>query len=192
MADPEILTRRLKLSRLVLSDARTMYEYRSDPEVCRYQSFEPKSLAEVEAFIDALGAIAFDTAGSWFQFAIRHLETGVLVGDLGVRFTAEDPRQVELGFTVAPKHQGQGFGTESVSGVLNHLFVDLQKHRVFASVDPRNKPSVLLLERVGMRMEAHFRESLWFKNEWADDMVFGILRSEWKGPALHGSDEEYK
>jgi RimJ/RimL family protein N-acetyltransferase len=47
-------------------------------------------------------------------------------------------------------------------------------------VDPRNEPSVALLKRVGMRQEAHFRESLWFKGEWVDDMVFGILGSEWK------------
>jgi len=31
-----------------------------------------------------------------------------------------------------------------------------------------------------MGEEAHFRESLWFKGEWVDDMVFGILKSEWE------------
>jgi RimJ/RimL family protein N-acetyltransferase len=31
-----------------------------------------------------------------------------------------------------------------------------------------------------MRQEAHFRESLWFKGEWADDVVFAILESEWQ------------
>jgi RimJ/RimL family protein N-acetyltransferase len=25
------------------------------------------------------------------------------------------------------------------------------------------------------------RESLWFKGEWVDDMIFGILESEWSG-----------
>jgi RimJ/RimL family protein N-acetyltransferase len=181
LAGPEILTQRLRLSRLVASDAPALYEYRSDPEVCRYQSFEPGSLADVVAFIDGLEATPFDTPGSWFQFAIRLLESGLLVGDLGVHFTAEDPRQVEIGFTVAPRHQGQGLGTESVVGMLNYLLVDMQKHRVYASVDPRNEPSVSLLERVGMRMEAHFRESVWSKGEWTDDMVFGILKSEWDG-----------
>jgi RimJ/RimL family protein N-acetyltransferase len=37
-----------------------------------------------------------------------------------------------------------------------------------------------LLKRVGMRQEAHLRQSLWFKGEWVDDMVFGILETEWK------------
>jgi RimJ/RimL family protein N-acetyltransferase len=178
LAGPEIRTQRLRLSQLVADDASAMYQYRSDPDVCRYQSFEPGSLSDVEAFIGGLQSTAFDTAGTWFQFGIRLQETGLLLGDIGAHFTASDPRQVELGVTVAPKHQGQGFGTEAVIGLLDHLLVGMQKHRVFASVDPRNAPCVALLHRVGMRKEAHFRESLWFKGEWVDDVVFGVLRSE--------------
>lgn len=179
LEEPEILTQRLKLSPLMASDATAMYEYRSDPEVCRYQSFEPGSLGEVESFIDGLKNNIFDTAGTWFQFAIRHQDRGQLTGDLGVHFCADHPQQVEIGFTVSPAFQGQGFGTEAVTGILDHLFGSLQKHRVFASVDPRNEPCIRLLKRVGLRQEAHFRQSLWFKGDWADDLVFGILASEW-------------
>lgn len=179
MEGPEILTQRLRLSRLMAGDAPAMFEYRSDPEVCRYQSFEPGSLGDVEEFIRCLESTPFDTAGTWFQFAIRLRETGQLIGDLGAHFIADDPRQVEIGFTVSPASQGQGFGTEAVTGVLDFLFGTLRKHRVFASVDPNNQPSVALLKRVGLRQEAHFSKSLWFKGDWADDMVFGILGSEW-------------
>jgi RimJ/RimL family protein N-acetyltransferase len=176
-----IPTRRLKLTPLVASDAPAMYEYRADPEVCRYQSFEPGTLGDVEAFIDGLQANEFDTAGTWFQFTIRLRDSGQLIGDFGTHFDADDPRQVEIGFTVSRAHQGQGYGTEAVIGVLDHLLGPLGKHRVYASVDPRNEPCVALLKRVGMRQEAHFRANLWFKGEWADDMVFGILASEWEG-----------
>ena len=179
MVGPEILTQRLRLSQLVVSDAPAVLEYRSNPDVCRYQSFEPGSLADVEAFIGDVQPNAFDTAGTWFQFAIRLQVSDVVVGDIGARFTSDDPRQVEIGFTVAPEYQGQGYGAESVSGLLGFLLVDCKKHRVFASVDPRNEASIKLLRRVGMREEAHFRQSLWFKGEWVDDMVFGILESEW-------------
>ncbi|HQU27772.1 MAG TPA: GNAT family protein [Nitrospirales bacterium] len=179
MAGIKILTRRLRLSQLVTSDALAMYEYRTDPEVCRYQTFEPGSLSDVEGFIGGMESIIFGTPGTWFQFAIRQQESRLLMGDLGVHFIAEDPRQVEIGFTVAPAHQGHGFATEAVSGILSYLFEIEHKHRVFASVDPRNVRSVELLKRVGMRQEAHFRKSLWFKGEWVDDLVFGILEAEW-------------
>lgn len=183
MEGPEILTRRLRLSPLTASDAPAMYEYRSDPEICRYQSFEPGSLEEVEDLIEGQQHTAFDTAGTWFQFAVRQREDGGLVGDIGTHFLAGDPRQVEIGFTVSPKYQGRGYGTEAVNGVLGHLFGPLGKHRVFASVDPENKSSIALLKRVGMRQEAHHRKSFWFKGVWVDDLVFGILGTEFgKGP----------
>jgi RimJ/RimL family protein N-acetyltransferase len=181
LVGPEILTERLKLSQLMASDALKMYEYRSDPEVCRYQTFEPGSLNEVEVFIAGLQSNDFDTPGSWFQFAIRLRESGLLIGDLGTHFMADDPRQVEIGITVSPANQGRGLATEAVSGILGHLLGSIQKHRVFASVDPRNGPCIALLKRVGMREEAHFHKSLWFKGDWVDDMVFGILKSEWEG-----------
>lgn len=60
----EILTHRLRLSQLVATDALAVYEYRSNPEVCRYQSFEPSSLSDVEEFIGGLESITFDTPGT--------------------------------------------------------------------------------------------------------------------------------
>jgi len=53
---------------------------------------------------------------------------------------------------------------------------------VFCSVDPRNQSCLKLLQKVGMRREAHMVESLWIKGAWVDDVVFGILKKEWKKP----------
>jgi len=179
MDTPTIITRRLSLTRLVPADARAFFEYRSDPDVCTFQHFEPGTLDEAMSFIDELQATTFDQPGAWFQLGIHLRESGLLIGDLGIYFVADDGRQAEIGFTIAPKHQGRGFGTEAVLGVLGYLLGPGRKHRVIASVDPRNKPSIALLRRVGMRQEAHFRQSLWFKGDWADDLVFAILESEW-------------
>jgi RimJ/RimL family protein N-acetyltransferase len=177
---PEIRTERLTLGSLHASDAQALYEYRSDPEVARYQTWQPGSVEDARVFIDGVQGVAVDTPGTWVQLAIRQQSNARLVGDLGVHFLPDDPRQVEVGFTVDPAFQGRGIGTEALTGLLNHLFGALHKHRVIASVDPRNVPSTALLRRVGMRQEAHFHESLWFKGEWADDLVFAILRSEWE------------
>jgi RimJ/RimL family protein N-acetyltransferase len=180
MNPPEITTGRLSLARLLAGDARPLWEYRSDPRVCRFQSFEPGSLQDAERFIAEMQATTFGQPGRWYQLGIRRTDSGLLIGDIGVRFSVDDDRQAEIGFTISPVHQGRGFGTEAVASVLGYLLGTLRNHRVFASVDPRNGPSVALLRRVGMRQEAHFRESLWFKGEWADDLVFAMLESEWR------------
>lgn len=179
MESPEIITPRLRLDPLRASDAPAMFEYLSRPEVRLYQTFEPAELEDVLEYIESSQAHPFGAPGEWFQLGMRRLADDVLIGDVGVHVLGNDPRQAEIGISLHPSHQGVGYATEAFRGVLGHLFDELEKHRVMASVDPRNVASIALLERVGMRLEAHFKQSLWFKGYWADDMIFGLLRSEW-------------
>jgi RimJ/RimL family protein N-acetyltransferase len=172
---PDILTDRLRINDLTPGDA--------DAEVARFQSWLPDSVDDARAFIVRNASTPFDQNDSWYQLAVRSAATDELVGDLGVHFLADDGHQVEIGFTIAPAHQRQGLGTLAVVALLDYLFTVLNKHRVFASVDPRNEASMALLRSVGMRQEAHFRQSLFWKGEWVDDVVLGLLRSEWKNPS---------
>jgi RimJ/RimL family protein N-acetyltransferase len=135
----------------------------------------------VRRFLEELASTEPDTPGTWFQLGITLRDSGLLIGDCGIRFPAEESWQVEIGITLAPQHQGNGYATEALESILAYCFGPLGKHRVFASVDPRNGASITLLERLGMRREAHFRESLWFKGAWADDLIYAILDHEWPG-----------
>jgi RimJ/RimL family protein N-acetyltransferase len=177
--EPKIATERLLLTPLTAADSEAFFAYRSLPDVCRYQSWAPSCLQDAVSFIEGLEGGPFASPGSWFQLGVRLRATGELIGDLGVHFV-DDGRQVEIGFTLAPVFQGRGLGTEAVAALLGYLFGELAKHRVFASVDPANRSSLRLLQRVGMRQEAHFLQSVLLKGEWADDMVFAILASEWR------------
>ena len=178
---PVLHTPRLRLDDLTLKDAPDLFAYRSDAEVGRYQGWRPKDLEEVEVFIERNAASEFDGDECWYQLAVRRKGSGELVGDLGIHFIGDDGHQAEIGFTISPANQRQGLGTEAVRALLDHLLVDLGKHRVHASVDPRNLPSMALLERVGMRKEAHFRQSLRMDGDWVDDVVYAVLGAEWRG-----------
>jgi RimJ/RimL family protein N-acetyltransferase len=174
----EILTDRLILRCLHLADADAMFAYRGDPNVYLYQSWEPQSLQEVQLFIASTQNVEFNTPG-WYQIAIALRENSTLIGDLGIHILEADPRIAEIGITITPSMQGNGYATEAIKAILKLLFVELQKHRVFASVDPQNLPSMALMERIGFRNEGHFIQSLWFKNNWVDDVVFAMLAREW-------------
>ncbi|WP_426664203.1 GNAT family N-acetyltransferase [Rhodanobacter aciditrophus] len=175
----ELVTARLRLDALRHGDAAALFAYRADPAVCRYQGWRPVSPDEAVRFIERQRAVAFDTPGSWFQFAIRLRETGKLVGDLGLHFVDADT--VEFGVTLSPAHQRRGLAAEAVHAVLAMVFDDLRRHRVYASVDPRNLACVRLLERLGMCKEAHFRESWRDGEAWADDAIYAMLAEEWRG-----------
>jgi RimJ/RimL family protein N-acetyltransferase len=171
----ELETARLRLDALHPDDASAMFRYRADPEVARYQGWLPESLAEVERFIGKQSAMPLP--GTWFQRAIR-LHDGVLAGDLG--FCLSGDGQAEFGITVAPSLQGRGVAREAAQALLGELFGRLDVHRVHASVDPRNLASMALMRCLGMRQEAHFRESFRHRGEWVDDVVFALLAREWR------------
>lgn len=175
-----IQTPRLVLRRFIREDAAPFFAYRSDPEVTRYQRWKPRNVGEMEAFIEEMSRLRPNTPGTWYQIAVCRLDSSELIGDCGMRFPADDDGQVEIGYTIAPAHQGCGYATEAVTAVLDYLFGTLRKHRVYASVLPRNARSVALLERIGMRKEAHFVESVLIDGEWVDDAVYAILETEWR------------
>jgi RimJ/RimL family protein N-acetyltransferase len=172
---------RVELRELRPADADTIFAYRTDADVARYQGWTPASIDEVRTFIAGLPAHDAYAPGSWHQLGIELRTTGALIGDCGIHVPPDDPAQAEFGITVAPAFHGHGYAAEAVRALLAILFGSLGKHRVFASVDPRNARSIALMERLGFRREAHFIESLWFKEAWADDVIFALLEREWNG-----------
>ncbi|MDR6293069.1 aminoglycoside 6'-N-acetyltransferase [Inquilinus ginsengisoli] len=173
-----IQTERLVLRRFAARDAAAFRAYRDDPEVARWQGWSGCSEAEAEAFVADMAVAAWDRPGQWFQVAIADRATDGLVGDIGVHVLADDARLVELGATLAAAAQGHGYATEALDALIRHLFVDLGKHRLQASLDPRNRSSAALFERLGFRREAQFRRSVWIKGEWCDDDVYALLAED--------------
>jgi RimJ/RimL family protein N-acetyltransferase len=111
--------------------------------------------------------------------AIALKSTDELVGDCVLRTGLEDSRQGEIGFTLARQHQGKGFAFEAVSVLLEYAFTKLTLHRIVAITDCENVSSIRLLERLGMRREGHFLQSIQNKGEWRDEYQYAILRGEW-------------
>jgi RimJ/RimL family protein N-acetyltransferase len=176
----EIITDRLALRDLEPSDGPRVFAYHKHPEVSRFQSWGTESVDAVQSYIRRLSAVDPAACAGWYQVGIFLRTSGKLIGDCGFRPLASSPEQVEVGITLAPEYQGQGYAGEALRALLNLLFAALNKHRVVGSVDPRNHSSIRLLERVGMRQEAHFVKSLWFKGEWVDDVIFAMLADEWQ------------
>lgn len=177
MSAPRLTTDRLLLRPLHAADAEALAAYRSDPDVARYQSWlTPYTVQDALSLIEDLGT-ADPTEPGWFQYGIELLQTGSLIGDLGVHL-AENRQQAEIGFTLAAQQHGKGFGTEAVSRILDHLFDDRGLHKVSAECDARNSASAALLKRVGFRQEGRLREHTFIKGEWTDDLLFGLLAGD--------------
>jgi RimJ/RimL family protein N-acetyltransferase len=176
---PEIATKRLVLRDLEASDGPRIFSYHRHPEIARFQSWGTESVDVIQSYIRRTTATDPDTAGVWYQVGIYLQAGGKLIGDCGFRSLKEEPRQAEVGMTLAPEFHRQGYAAEAFRALLSYLFGTLGKHRAFGSVDPANTASLALVHRVGMRQEAHLVKSLWFREAWVDDMIFALLEEEW-------------
>ncbi|QLE83769.1 GNAT family N-acetyltransferase [Shewanella sp. Scap07] len=152
--------------------------YRQDPEVARYQSWHNYTLADGQALFEQMQQTPFAQLGNWYQLAIIAKDSEQLIGDLAVHFV--DEHQIEIGFTLAPAFQGQGFAKEALIGCLTWLFESLGKHRVSAITDCDNQPSWRLLASVGFRREAHWHENIFFKGQWGSEYGYALLAKEWQ------------
>lgn len=174
----ELQTKRLTLRQITFSDNEALFAYRSDKTTNKYQAWIPEFLEDVTRFLGKISK-SYNSPDSWFQFAIVETNNNQLIGDLGVHFLEKGSKQAELGCTLANNFHGKGYANEALTAVMNSLFLDLDFHRIFASIDPNNKASIKMMEKLGFRKEAHFKESLFLNGQWVDDVVFAILKKEW-------------
>jgi RimJ/RimL family protein N-acetyltransferase len=168
------------LRRLHREDAQALCAYRSLPEVARYQYWETFGPDDAARLIEAQSTAEPNVPGTWFQLAIIKTDTGCMIGDCGLHCLKDDPRQMEIGITIAPRYQGHRYADEAAKCLLEYCFATLGKHRVFAYIDVLNRSAVALCLRASFRQEAHFVEHRWFKNRWQSEYVFAMLKREWK------------
>lgn len=155
----EITTQRLHLRPLAERDAVRLAAYRSHEDVARYQSWSEFTLDDAHALIHH--------DGPWTQIAIALRETGEIIGDIGVCAAADG--SAEIGFTLAPEHQGHGYAAEAVRAVIE------QFPRVVAIIDARNAPAIALVTRLGFVLEKTERAE--FKGGVCDEHHFVLARN---------------
>ena len=174
----ELNTKRLTLRPLTILDAEDLYKYRSDAETNQYQGWIPKTIDDAKKFIYKI-AENIDEYDTWYQIAIISKTNGELIGDIGIHFFDVDRYQVEIGCTLAKTYHGKGIAIEALKAIIEYLFVYLYKQRITCSIDPHNLASIKMVERLGFRKEAHFKQSIYIDGEWYDDLVYAILKDEW-------------
>ena len=173
-------TERLTLRPFVEDDFEAMHAMRSSPEVARYLYQGPTSPEETRDRLTRMIANSeWVNEDDWFSAAAVERATGITVGDLAFHWVSERDKTAEIGFVFDPRHQGKGFATEASRALLDWAFGSAGMHRVIGQLDARNAASARVLEKLGMRLEAHLVENEWVKGEWQSGLVYALLDREW-------------
>jgi RimJ/RimL family protein N-acetyltransferase len=179
--DYPIQTDRLTVRPFQPDDLDALSEIQSRPEITRFLYWEPRDREQVRPVLDdRIRRSTLDGEGQTITVAVVWRETGALVGDVNLYWISEAHRAGEIGFVFHPGYQGRGFATEAAEVMLRLGFEGLGLHRIIGRLDGRNQASARVLEKLGMRREAHFVENEYVKGEWTDEVVYAILDREWR------------
>lgn len=181
LAPDVVTTDRLILRPFKESDLVDVRAMRSHEAVARYLPAAVPTEAELQAALARkIARPAITREGDSLSLAVLKRDADTVIGDVTLTWTSEANRQAELGGTFHPLHQGQGLAAEAGRKLLWLAFDGLRAERVVGRCHADNAASVALCERLGMRREAHFRHSLWFKGSWADEYIYALLSQEWQ------------
>jgi ribosomal-protein-alanine N-acetyltransferase len=83
-----------------------------------------------------------------------------------------------LGYWIGSKFANQGYMTRAVKALIPFVFRTLGLHRIEAACLIGNDASRKLLMRTGFHQEGLARRYLLINGEWADHLLFALLREE--------------
>ncbi len=176
--DYPIRTPRLLLRPWRADEVDTYHRLFGDPEVVRFRYEDPVDRDGAAAKLATLRSTLTEP-GQWISLAVEVAMTGEVAGDVALGWTSLDHQVADVGYTFFADQRGKGYATEAATAVVDLAFTGLGAHRVAGHLDARNSASAAVLERLGMRREAHLVENEWVKGEWTDEAIYGILASEW-------------
>jgi RimJ/RimL family protein N-acetyltransferase len=174
-------TARLTLRPFTDADLDDLYAYQSLPEVATYVYWDARTREQSAASLATKTAqTSLAAEGDTLALAAVSHEHRRVVGEVTLSWASAEHHQGEIGFVFNPRFQGRGFATEAALATLRLGFAGAGFHRIYGRCDALNTASARLMERLGMRREAHFVENEIFKGRWGDEFVYAMLESEWR------------
>ncbi|MFC1679961.1 GNAT family N-acetyltransferase [Elusimicrobiota bacterium] len=94
----------------------------------------------------------------------------------------DDPERAQgrFGIWIRSDRQDKGYAVEAGRMVIEHAFRKAGLHRVYARLDPSNRPYRKALKKLGLRYEGCLRADKRLNGRWVDQECWGLLKSEWK------------
>lgn len=176
-----LLTPRLSFRPFRDDDLDAFHDLQRRPDVVRYLYWGPRSRGETNEMLRRRKLqVAIEREGDAIHLAADLRSTGQFIGQFNLVLVSAVHRQGEVGFVVHPDHHGHGYGAEGARLMLQLGFEELGLHRIVGRCDARNAASAGLMERLGMRREAHLVENEFVKGEWTDELDYAILDREWR------------
>jgi len=173
-----IRTDNLLLRKIIIDDAKDMFEIFSDKEVLKYYDLLPhKAISETVEFIKLLNEWYENRKG--IRWGIIKKDENKLVGTCGFHHFDEEFKRAEIGYELNKNYWKNGIMKEALKEIIEVGFDFMNLNRIEGIVDNENEASKIILIKLGFKFEGCLRKRFYFNEEFRDEHYYGLLKSEW-------------
>lgn len=165
------------LRKIELADAPALLAYWSDQAVAKYMNIKPFTKVEqVEEMINLLNNLADQEQA--FRWAIVRKRDNLVLGTCGFNNWDQENCRAEIGYELGQQFWRQGIMTETLTALLGYGFGRMELNRIQALVEPANRSSLSLLQKLGFKEEGVLRKYERVKDQFVDLTMVALLKSE--------------
>ncbi len=176
----ELQSERLLLRKITGQDLHDIFEIYSNREVMLYfdDRYAFESIDEAEKMINDYDSVLSNQDGMRWGIVLK--DCGKLVGTCGFHGMSDYHKRIEIGYDLNRDYWGKGIMKEALSLIIDYAFTESEVNRIEAFVEPPNRSSRILLEKLGFSMEGVLREHEMCRGNIIDIQIFSLLRRDWK------------
>jgi len=174
---PEFESERLLFRKILPSDAKDLFLIRSNNDAMRFMDVTRfKSIEDAEKLIRSVEeSYKKETGINW---CIVEKHSNSFVGYFGFFRIIPEHCRAEIGYALKPEYWGKGYMHETLKRMAKFGFENMKLHSIEANVNPANEKSKKVLEKIGFKKEAYFRENYLFDNKFLDSIIYSLLEKD--------------
>ncbi|MGE7113405.1 GNAT family N-acetyltransferase [Lysinibacillus sp. NPDC047702] len=143
----QIDTKRLYLRKMKIEDANNLFQIWSDPDVTKYMNIiNLTDVKQAQEMITILDQLAKEQKG--IRYSIIEKTSQKIIGSCGFNSFDEENNTAEIGYELGKAYWGKGFAQESITALIHYAFTALHIKKIEAKVEPANKNSIKVLEKL--------------------------------------------
>ena len=174
---PEFESERLRFRKFSIGDAKDLFHIRSNDDVMRFMDvIRFESISDAEKLINSIEEAYNKQEG--ITWAIIEKHSNNFIGYFGFWRMVFEHCRAEIGYALKREHWGKGYMYETINKIVRFGFDEMKLHSIEANVNPDNEKSKRVLERIGFKKEAYFRENYLFNNKFLDSIIYSLLEKD--------------
>ena len=177
---PTLKGEKVNLRAIEKSDIRLFLGWFNDPEVIQYlQVYLPVTELGEEKWHERMSLSEKDVV--LIIEAIKGDGINIPIGSCGLHGINFKDRSATFGIAIGEKdYWSNGYGTEAARLLITYAFEQLNLRRISSSVYDFNERSRKMQEKIGFKIEGARREAIYKNGRYADEIILGLLKKEWK------------